>query len=442
MPRLFRAGAAATAVAAAVTGLTLLAPVAEATASTPTAYGLSGQGYGLSVDGGALPVASGDLAKVNSGCTNLAGISAANDAAAVNLPNSLGKIGAMSTKSWTSTTADGTVNRYSQTEVAGIQLGGSTVGLKIDGLKSLARVWHNSSGFHYSVSMTAAKVTLAGLPITLPKLGTPIEVPGVAKVAMGAMNRAKDANHAFARITGLEITLLPATGDATMLNVAGVRAEIDKGSTNGIFQGSASALKASLLGDTVAVGSVNSGQPAVNMPCVGTKGAVVKKAIADAPLDSVGLPLDASAATSEQMGRTYTSGGLPAATGYERSWVANVNLGDGALVIQGLQSRANVTRSGKGFNTITTNANGTKAASITLNGTTVPGLSTLNGKTLSLPGLDGLVKIQTSVIEKIKSGKTIIGTRVTALRITLLDVSDVTQSVINIGNAELRIKQH
>lgn len=435
MPRLRALGTAA---ATAAAGLALVASLApSASAATRTNYALSGQGLGLRVTGGSLPASSGDLANVSSGCTSLAGVRATNHAAAVALPGGLGTIGAMVSNTWTSTSAGGTVNRYSETEIAGITVTDPVLHatlLKIDGLDSLAHVWHNSSGYHYATSMTATKVTSSGRTTSLPTPGQPLTIPGVGTLAMGEKNRAKDAHHAFARITGLDLTLTPPGGQKTVLNLAAVRAEIDGGIRAGIFQGNAAATKLSVLGGTL----TSSGQPEISMPCAGTGGKVQTRSLAAVPLSSKGAPINLSNATSQQRGTQYIKNGERYASGYERSFVSTINLGNGALVITGLAAQANVTRTGAGFNTVTANANGTTAAKIVANGTTVPGLSQLNGKKITVPG--GVATVQTSVLQKLRAGKKVIGERVIGLQIKLLDSSTATTTVIDIANAELRIK--
>lgn len=428
MSRLILRGAS---VAVAATVVAATASLAQAaTVSTP--YGSSGSGYGLHLAAGILPLASGDLAKVNSGCTNKAGISVKNSVAATSLPGGLGSIGAMSTNSWTSKSGS-TVNRYTRTNIASVTITSPVTHLSlltIKGITSLAHVWHNGSGFHYATSVSAVSVKGPGGLTTLPTPTKPITIPGVVTLSMNSMNRAKDAHHSFARMNGLTLQLLPGSSKETDLILAQSRAEIQNGVRTGVFQGNAYATQASVLGGTV----VSNGQPEVYMPCVGTGGKVEKRSLVGAPLDQVGLPLAASAATSAQMGKQYVQNGVKVATGRERSWIADLNLGNGALDIKGLQSQANVTR--RGYK-VTANANGTNTASITINGTPVSGLSALNGKTISLPA--GLATIRTGVRQKLYSGKTLVGMKVIALQISLLDSSSATKTVVNLGTAQLRI---
>lgn len=431
MSRLILRGASV-AVAAAVVATS--APLAQAaTVSTP--YGSSGSGYGLHVAAGVLPLASGDLAKVNSGCTNKAGINVKNSVASTVLPGNLGTIGAMSTRSWTSKSGS-TVNRYTRTNIASVNITSPATHLsllKIEGITSIAHVWHNSSGFHYGTSVSAVSVKGPGGLTTLPTPTKPITIPGVVTLSMNSMNRAKDANHAFARMNGLTLQLLPGSAKETDLILAQSRAEIQNGVRTGVFQGNGYATQASVLGGTL----TSNGQPEVYMPCIGTGGKVETRSLANAPLNNLGLPLSTSDATSAQMGAQYTKNGTKVARGFERSWIADVNLANGALAIRGLQAQANVTRSGRYLNTVSANSNGTKTASITINGTPVSGLDALNGKTISLPA--GLATIRTGVRQKLYSGESLVGMKVTALQISLLDSSSSTKTVVNLGNAQLRI---
>ena len=108
--------------------------------------------------------------------------------------------------------------------------------------------------------------------------------------------------------------------------------------------------------------------------------------------------------------------------GYELARVASIDLGGGQLVITGIQGRANVVRTRDG---VKADTRGTKFLT-----------ATVNGEEYSFPELDGLsipglVKIETGVVTKHKSG-----IEVVAVRLTLLDGSG---AVIDLGHARLSI---
>lgn len=428
MPRLLAAGAA---VAAAVTTFALAAPDV-ATAATPvsTPYLLQGSGSGLKLVGGSLPAGSGTTSQVVSGCMNKAPTSSENHLAGVTLPGGLGSIGAVTSHTWTSKLSNGTVNRYTQSKVASITIGNDLGSLNIQGLTLTARAWHDKSGFHATATTTAASVTgkIAGvaLPGKLPTPTQPIEIPGLLKLTASDKTTSRWAHGASSNLHGLMLTLDP-TG--TRLRIGAAWAQITDGIKNGIFGGYSAATKLSLVGSTVS----SSGQPVLHMPCKGTGGKTTQASLASVPLSNAGVPLDISAANSSQVAGTT---GTSSAWGHERSSLAEVNLNNGALVVKGLVAQANANRHGRNLGTVTVSKNGTKAATVTLAGQSLP-LSALDGKTISVPG--GLAKIQTGVATPIKSGKLTVGIDVVGLRITLLDVNNAVKSTIDLATARFKI---
>ncbi|MEX0428206.1 choice-of-anchor P family protein [Nocardioides sp. DS6] len=425
MPRLLALGTAA---AVAATGLTFAAPgSADAATVVSTPYVLRGFGYGLRVVGGSLPAASGDLGYTTSGCTNKAGVTHENHTAGVSLPGGLGSIGAVASKTW-STKVGNTVNRYTQSKVASITIGNSLGSLNIKGLTMTTHVWHNAAGFHSKATANAGSITgkigPLALPGKLPTPGNPITIPGLLKLSIGAKKENVGPNWAGANIDGLRLQLLPTK---TTINLAHSWAYMSKGIASGVFGGNAVATKVSALGGMVS----SSGQPFRQMPCKSPQGKTLTKAIASVPLKVPGFPISVGAATSTVQGNQSKT----KAWGRGISKVASISLGSGStkLVVKGLVAQANVSRTGKGLSKLTRNSNGTHVASITLGGKSYT-LSQLDGKSLDIPGLDQVVKIQTNVVSNEWQGIQVVG-----LRLTLLGASDASKTVIDLARTRIKI---
>ena len=94
------------------------------------------------------------------------------------------------------------------------------------------------------------------------------------------------------------------------------------------------------------------------MPCQGTGGRVLHKAIADVDL---GGQIEVGTVTSAQLARQQGD----EAHGWERGRVASIALGDGQLVIEGIVGQANVRKDGR---RTTYHARGTTVGSVTFEG--------------------------------------------------------------------------
>lgn len=438
MPRLLAIGAALAAAltTVAVTGV----PAAQAATKTVhTSYLLGGSGWGLRLVGGELPLNGGDAAHVSSGCTDRAPISTENHLAAVKLPSSLGTIGAVSSRTWTKKSSTGAVNRYTQSKVSNIAIGNSTGALNLSGLVITARTWHDKGGFHSKVTSNVGTLsaTSHSVPVKLPpgKLPTPshpIKVPGLLTLSAASIKQVVKPHYALATGTGLLLSVTePGQKVPLQLRLGIVRSKISDGFTTGAFAGHASASEASLLGGTI----TSSGQPRQFMRCQGTGGKVQRLSAAHTPLGKVGFPLSANHASTAQMAKLTAT----KATGFERAYISSINLGNGALIVKGLQSQANVTRSGHNWSTIRVSKRGTEVGTITENGKTYTAKQ-LNGQKFSLPGVDGLVKVQTGLTQGVKGGGKLIGLKVIGLRLTLLDANGKTTSVINLAESQFQIR--
>lgn len=378
-----------------------------------TPYAFRGHGYGTRILGGDLPAASGATALQSIGCTNRTGIHRRNAVADVQIPG-LGTVSGVRTDVRTVKTGSETAI-ISEHQVARIVLMESSFGrLAVEGITSMAKASGTPSGYATETDTTLAKLVFTApggqrRELRLPTLNRPVVVPGLLRVSIGDHLERRTRTWARARANGLQITLIPTN---THVVVGRTVAYITKGIKSGRFAGSSNATSTSLLGGVAGTGHTQR----LSMPCQGTEGKVkVNEAL------GVNLPgaLEVGAVRSAQMGNQNKR----RAWGYEESSVASINLGGGALVVNALKGRVNVSRV-KG-----------KKPRVNYRGSQVAGI-TVDGETYTLPELDGLeipglVKIQTLVKEPMKNGG-----QITALRLTLLDG---TGAVVNLGQARLRV---
>ncbi|MBM7508592.1 hypothetical protein JOE61_002406 [Nocardioides salarius] len=198
----------------------------------------------------------------------------------------------------------------------------------------------------------------------------------------------------------------------TTVKLARSMSKLEKGFKTGIFGGSAIPVKAKVLGELVQVGRV----VRQVMPCLGTDGELVATDAADVNL---GDQVVVQAASARQKGKQTNR----RAVGTEVARIAKLDLGDGALVLDAIESRAKVTRLKSGKLKRSASA---KVGAITAGGGDAQSLEELDG--LEIPGL---LKIETGLRKKIKDGIRMIG-----LRITLLDG---TGAVIDLATSKMTI---
>lgn len=390
-----------------------------AAAPRPTNFGLHAMGYGTLIKGGEIPASSGATGFAHIACTTLAGLNRSNGVAGVDLPG-LGTIDALETR--VATVKKGkTVTAVSHHALAGITLFESALGsLSLGAVTSTARVWHNAQGFHSEVNSEVAGVVLTppgGDPqvIAIPAPGTPIEIPGLLRITLGENKVDKRAHSIFARAQGLLIEILPTN---TKVKIALSRARMTDDIVNSLMSGYAAGLKGKVLNvgdDTiVTVGRT----PTKPLPCEGT-GGVVKQT------KTVGLDIPSAVSVGAAQAKVFgTQAGRRRARAWTEGSIAEVNLGGGQLIIEGIVARANVIRRpGK----LIRNSNGTKFISITANGEPqeIPDTGTLE--------IPGLAKIEFGVETLIRGGIEVI-----ALRITLLDG---VGAVIDLGVARTQVKK-
>ena len=380
--------------------------------SDRTAFAYKSATYGSRVKGGAIPASSGTTSYQAIGCTNAAGVDKTNVVASVEIPG-LGTAKGVSTRNWTER-RNGVYSSYSSHDIAKIVIGESSFGeLAIKGLSSFSRAYHDASGFHAQTKTEVASLIFTpsgGSPqvLAIPTPGSPIVIPGLLEIGIGSEKRKVSGSMAKARADVLDVKLVPTN---TQVRVAHTGAKLARGVKRGLFAGFAAATQVTALSDLVKSGP----RPQIRMQCQGTLGKEQGTDVAAVDLSPLAV---VGAASTRQLGKQRPG----KAQGYEIARVASIDLGDGALVITGIQGRANVTRTRDG---VTADTDGTKFLTATVNGTEYS-FPELDG--LSIPGL---VEIETGVVEEFKSG-----IEVTAVRLTLLDGSG---AVIDLGHAKLLI---
>jgi hypothetical protein len=381
---------------------------------TPTPYALSAFGIGTAVKGGSVPATSGKTAYRIIGCTNRAGVDRENHEAEATVPG-LGVVSGVKTRVWTTKT-DGVVASNSLHQVASIMIGeGSGQGtVEIRGVKSYSRAYHDDKGFHAAYETEIGQIVytpVEGGPEVLlpPTPGQTLEVPGLANIKLGSHSRHHGADGAKAYATTLKIEVIPSD---TMARVAHTSAKIGGGVKSALFRGNSNATRMDALDGNLTSGPT----PHLPMPCQGTDGEVKSNNLAT--VDLGGQVVVSGANTSEMADQTQRK-----AWGWEKSSVAELNLGGGQLVISGVVGKVNVSRED---GTVTRDIKGTTVGSITANGE--PQEIPDPGQSLTIPGV---AVIETAVVKELKSGLA-----VTAVKVTLLDG---TGAVINLGQAQLQV---
>ena len=409
----------ATALALAVTGLVGAAPggfaaQSEASARTsPTQFALKGSGYGSRVVGGDVPTGSDTTAYRSFGCTNRAGLDRENHQLEETIPG-LGTASEVKTRVWTRKRG-GVVSSYSRNTIARISMLDSPLGsLEINGILSLSRAFHDETGFHTSHRTTVQSISFTppgGTPMAmdLPTPGDPLEIPGVATLAVGETTNRVNGEGARIQTDALKV-YLTATGGR--IRIAHTAAQIQSGLISGVFSGNASGSRSELLD-----GHVTSGRsPYLVMPCQGTGGEVRKKSISRS--DLTGGLLAQGLSTQERANQDRRR-----AHGYVQASVERLNLG-GRFTARNIVGRVNVERLAGG------------KLRRTIDGTTM-GRVTVDGEPQSFPDSDVLeipvvARLERNIVRKVKGGL-----HVVALRVTLLEG---TGAVIDLGEAKLKIR--
>ncbi|MEJ7630659.1 MAG: choice-of-anchor P family protein [Nocardioidaceae bacterium] len=373
---------------------------------------MAASGYGTRVRGGDIPASSDRTAFDAIGCTNRAGLDKSNFVAAVDL-GSLGKASTVTTRVWT-TKRNGTVSSYARNRIAGVRLlGAGPAVVRIKGIESLSRAFHNGTGFHAQTSTRIASITLdpdgsgslPALNVPGPTQGNPIEVAGL-RISVGSKTEKSSASGALAKRDALKIQLI---GTRTEVVLAHSQAKIHAGVVSALFRGNAYGAKATALDKTLRLGKT----PYVLMPCQGTNGKVIRNdtaRVTPGNLVLTGLSARERAAQSVSRADAFTEGR-----------VAKVLLGHG-LVVRAIVGRANAHFvRGQG---ITTNIKGSTFGSVTLNGT-ARGFGPDD-----VIRIAGVARLERNIVKRTPTS-----IEVTALQVKLLG----TTVVVNLGHAKVGI---
>lgn len=416
---------AATITMAAVAATTAFAPSGSSVAGTTddtaravrpgevrTQFAMHARGLGTKAVSGDLPVGSDPTATKTINCTTMAGRTGENFIAQQNLPD-LGTVSEVRTRVWT-TKRGGTVATNARQSIASLTLAQSELGsLELTGITSRSRSWHDAEGYHSTASAKVAGISLT-LPgqepqqLDLPTPGQPVEIPGLLTIKLGSAKKAVTGRFGSSSINALDIQL-PAT--STRVKAAYSRTRIAGGVVSGLFDGYSAGLSGDVLDELVELGKT----PLHQMPCEGTGGQLTDKTVAE-----IDVPSAISVDGLRVEHRASQRKGL--AKGFEGAEIAQVSLGDGAVLIEGIRARANVRREG---GDLVRNARGTRIGSLTVDGE--PQTLPLE-ETIEVPGV---ARLEPKVVKRLRGGL-----HVVALRVELLDGTGAT---IDLGIARLRI---
>jgi hypothetical protein len=377
-----------------------------------THYAFRAVSYGTRVRGGKIPASSGTTSYQAIACTNQLGTAKENEVATVAIPG-LGTVQGVHATTGTTGSGDN-VSTYATHEIAGLGIDVPDVlGLQVTAIRATSVASHDGSGYHAATDVSVGHIvlTLAGKPavdLPVPKPGAPVVVPGLLSISIGKEKQVTTPAGAIAKAEGLVIQVLPTS---TKIQVAHTATKLDTGIKRGLFYGKANATQAKALGDVVHSGP----QPLQVIPCQGTGGDVRTKSLASVSVPGVLEVGGANASASGQQDKHR-------ATGFMAASVAHADVLNGVLVIDGIRARAHVVRT-------------KHHVAADTDGTTI-GQAVVNGQPTSLGALDGLeipgvLKVDTNVVTKSRSGVDVV-----AVRVTLLNG---TGAVVDLGHAALTI---
>lgn len=412
-----------TAAALSVTALTVTllpspagaAPAHETAQRAGSDIALKAGAYGTRVEGGEVPADSGMTAFTVIGCSVVPGLDRGNVVADAVLPDA-GTVSGVKTRVWT-VREGAELHSYSRSSTAEVVLTESPLGsVSIRGVTSLSHAWYDGQRFRSETSTSIGRIVLTppagpAQEIDIPTPGQPVEIPGVARIALGDVREKQGATGSSAWAVALRIKLLPS---GTEVYVARSKAQALNGVKYGRFGGYSAGTEASILGGVLISGR----NPLTLMPCQGTNGKVIGKDDVDVDL---GGGLHVEGVSSKAWAKRFAD----RSEAWERGSIAGLSLGDGQLEIEAVVGKASVTRMAGGK--LIRSTEGTRIGAITVNGE--PQELPLD-QVLEIPGV---AKLEPKVVEQLPSGL-----KVVALRITLLDGSG---AVLDLGAAQTTIRR-
>ncbi|GAB6984181.1 choice-of-anchor P family protein [Nocardioides pyridinolyticus] len=391
------------------------APVREPAPRAGSDIALKAGAYGTRAEGSDVPADSGMTAFTAIGCSVQPGIDRGNVVAEVALPDA-GTASGVKTRVWTR--RDGAARHsYSRSSTAEVVLAESPLGtLSIRGVTSLSHAWYDGRRFHAETKTSIGRIVLTppvgpAQEIDIPSPGQPVEIPGLARLAVGDVRERQNATSAQAWAVALRVKLLPS---GTEVFVARSGAQALSGVKWGRFGGYSAGTEASILGGVLISGR----NPLSLMPCQGTQGRILGKD--DVDLD-LGGGLHVEGVSSKEWAKRFSD----RSEAWERGSIAGLSLGDGQLEIEAVVGKASVTRMAGGK--LDRSTQGTRI-----------GAMTVNGEPRELPldqvmEIPGVAKLEPHLVERLPSGL-----KVVALRITLLDGSG---AVLDLGIAQTTIRR-
>jgi hypothetical protein len=377
-----------------------------------THYAFAGSGFGSRIAGGDLPAGSGATAYQHIGCTNRAGLVRTNELDQQDIPG-IGRISGLKTRIWT-TRHHGAVATHARHRIASLAVVDTPAGsISVTGITSASVASHDATGFHATTTSTVGGITLTPVvgPVQTfeaPTPGNPVSILGLVTFTAGASHMHTSTTGAAASGSALKVEVT-ASGSKTVL--ARSHATIAGGVTFGLFDGRSNASRVSAADDSLKSGP----QPLMVMPCQGTGGRVHRRSIAQ--LGLAGQVVVRGLKSRDRSAQTRTR-----AHGFEMGKVEKVDLGSGAIVVDGVVGRANVVRTA---HRVRRDARGTSVGTVTVNG------EVRRFPATGIIEVPGVAELRRHLVHRNRSGIT-----VTALRITLLDGSG---AVIDLGQARLHV---
>ena len=399
----------------AVAGTVSTAPALAVTTHTVvTPYIFSGGAYGTGATGGMVPVNPSRSAVVGIGCDNHTGRTADSHVVATDRAG----VGTSEVESTVRTyhSSKVTDNVKATNTIESVSVGTGANRLEITGLRSVARSWHSSTGYHSTLTR-AGSITVGGVHKAFPTPSHALTLPGIGTLELGKTTTVSSSGRTGNSGPGL-LLHLDSTGSTVTLNYA--RSELRRALPAGLLGGRSFGSRL-----TGADGTLSSGATAPqSLPCIGTNGDVERNSTASTTQMSGDITLGATDDTARGFG-----GPKGTATATTHSTVNSVTIGsDGnAAVLKGLVATASVQRTSAG------------ALKRSTAGTT-PGTVTVNGTTTKLPlhgtyKVPGVATITTGLVKTTSTGISVTGAQVKLLSGT------APGSILELANASALIKR-
>lgn len=453
---LTRAATYLTTLGVALSGAAVLSSVpAQAEGLRETDFAFRTTAYGTRVTATDVQLRSSRTAFSYLSCTRLAGLRDDAYIAAVNAPgdNPSIHVGAVESDNETyRLPKKGVVGVLGHNRIAKVTLGpDGGPQLIIENLRTTAHAWHTKGkGFQAETVVDSLPITPVqivpeeappelreGLELLLDGVSDgvqgvfdairenagPIEIPGLGNIHMGYERTAVKKRFAAASAYVLKIDLygqdtVKGGGDDSQVALGRAWARIDKDVPAGVFHGVGYGAQINALDSVLNVGRVATRA----LPCPGTNGKIRTSNLAGLNLGGQDS-FEIEGLGGRSFGVQHDNG---RAKGWTEGHVAEINLGDGALVLKGIQATARVSQDRSGKPKV---SHDVVFGSIFADGKEQGGLPT---EPVEIPG--GVAIVEGNVVTK----QTKRAIAVTAVRITLFPDTP-GETVIKLGNAHVRL---